>query len=58
MKLGIKVIETSPPACYMPTEHVGTQGQHLCAEAIYGDGQCDCCWQCIYGEMVGVRVNG
>jgi len=42
----------------MPTKHVGTQGQRLCAEATYGDGQCDCCWQCIYGEMVGVRVNG
>ena len=57
MKLGIKVVETSPPACFSPTPYRGTEGQQLCAQAVFGK-RGDHCWQCIYGERRGIRVNG
>ena len=58
MKLEIKVTETSPPACYLVTDHIGSEGQHLCARPIYGGQRFDACWQCVYGERTGIRVNG
>jgi hypothetical protein len=58
VKYELKVTEITTPSCYSPTEYTGSEGQQLCAQPIFEGQRFDVCWQCIYGERVGIRMNG